>query len=240
MSNRIQVWSCGGGTQSAAIAALICRGDLRPDISVIVDTEREVEQTWLYYETVLVPELAKAGVVLHRVPKSDYATVDLYGGANGDKLLIPALLDGGAGKLPTYCSNEWKARVVQRFCNDRFPGEIGFDIWLGISRDEAHRMKRGSGKWQYKHPLIDDDRFLSRRGCISLVKNMGWPEPPRSRCWMCPNQGASEWKELKENWPADYAMAVAFEKEIQQRDPTVQVLRSKSDQGDCMSGFCFT
>lgn len=38
------LWSCGGGTQSAAIAALIVRGDLpKPDLSIIVDTERERE-----------------------------------------------------------------------------------------------------------------------------------------------------------------------------------------------------
>jgi hypothetical protein len=39
------LWSCGGGTQSAAIAALIVRGDIRkPDLAVIVDTERERER----------------------------------------------------------------------------------------------------------------------------------------------------------------------------------------------------
>jgi hypothetical protein len=37
------VWSCGGGTQSAAIAALIVSGQMPvPDLSVIVDTEREI------------------------------------------------------------------------------------------------------------------------------------------------------------------------------------------------------
>lgn len=239
--SRVQVWSSGGGTQSAAIAALICKGELRPDIAVIIDTEREVQQTWTYHDAVIVPALSKVGVILHRVSKSKYAMVDLYG--SGDKLLIPAFTDknGRVGKLPTYCSNEWKARVVQRFCTDMIPGAKGFDIWLGISRDEAHRMRSGQrGKWQYKHPLIDDGRLMNRRDCINLVKSMGWPEPPRSRCWMCPNQGREEWRDLKENHPDDYAKAMAFEKQIKVKDPNVMLRKEDNgDQGDCMSGMCY-
>lgn len=63
----LEVWSCGGGTQSAAIAALIVTGKLpKPDLAVIVDTEREKETTWRYYTNVLRPELWKLGVMLHR------------------------------------------------------------------------------------------------------------------------------------------------------------------------------
>ena len=177
MTDRIQVWSSGGGTQSAAIAALICKGELRPDISVIVDTEREVQQTWDYHDSVIVPALAKVGVTLHRVPKSKYATVDLYGGKDGDALLIPAFTNK-KGKLPTYCSNEWKSRVVQRFCRDMLPEAEAFTLWLGISRDEFNRMRGegGEGKWTYWHPLIA--KMMNRHDCVSLVKSMGWPPPP--------------------------------------------------------------
>jgi hypothetical protein len=239
---RTQIWSSGGGTQSAAIAALICKGELRPNLAVIVDTEREVTQTWTYHDTIIVPALEKVGVTLHRVPKSKYATVDLYGGKDGDVLLIPAFTNknGKQGKLPTYCSNEWKLRVVQRWANEQAPDAEGFDLWLGISRDESHRMRSGhTGKWAYKHPLIDDKRFMSRRDCISLVKEMGWPEPPRSRCWMCPNQGPSEWEDLSANHPIDAAKAIDFEKQIQSRDPNVYLRNAAAAGGDCMSGMCF-
>ena len=237
---RVQVWSSGGGTQSAAIAALICKGELRPDIAVIIDTEREVQKTWEYHDAVIAPALAAVGVILNRVAKSKYATVDLYG--SGDKLLIPAFTNksGKVGKLPTYCSNEWKARVVQRFCSDMFPDAKAFDIWLGISRDEAHRMKLAQGKWQYRHPLIDDGRLMNRRDCVALVKSMGWPEPPRSRCWMCPNQGKAEWDDLRDNSPSDFAKAEAFEIEIKKKDPNVMLRKGDDDaQGDCMSGMCY-
>lgn len=239
---RTQVWSSGGGTQSAAIAALICKGELQhPDIAVIVDTEREVQQTWEYHDSVIVPALTKVGVTLHRVQKSKYATVDLYGGKDDDSLLIPAFTNRGGkqGKLPTYCSNEWKSRVVQRFCCDPMPDAKAFDIWLGISRDEFHRMRGegGTGKWNYWHPLIA--KLMNRHDCISLVKSMGWPPAPKSRCWMCPNQSPSEWDDLDQNHPVDAAKALDFQTQIQKRDPTLY-LRDAKATGDCMAGFCFT
>lgn len=241
---RTQVWSSGGGTQSAAIAALICRGELRPDISVIVDTQREVAQTWKYHDEIIVPSLAKVGVTLHRVPKSRYTNVDLWGGKDGNSLLIPAFqtntATGEQGKLPAFCSNEWKARVVQRFCRDLMPDCKGFDIWLGISRDEADRMKVGhTGKWQYCHPLIDDGRLLSRQDCRALIQSMGWPKPPRSRCYMCPNQVQDEWDDLEQNWPADNAKADKLERKIQERDPAIYLHDAKATAG-CTGGFCFT
>ncbi|TEF41850.1 hypothetical protein, partial [Pseudomonas aeruginosa] len=84
---RTQIWSSGGGTQSSAIAALICQGELTPDLSIIVDTEREMSTTWEYLDRWVLPALDAAGVKLNRVAKSSYATVDLM---RNDDVLIPA------------------------------------------------------------------------------------------------------------------------------------------------------
>lgn len=248
--SRVQVWSCGGGTQSAAIAALICQGRLRPDISVIVDTERECSSTWDYFESVLFPECAKVGVEIQRVKKSDFATVDLYGGEEGATLLIPAFttLEGDVGKLPTYCSTEWKKRVVQRYCTEQTQGADAFSIWLGISLDEFDRMQFSAGKWEYAHPLVEAG--MNRADCYALVQKMGWPPPPKSRCWMCPNQSQREWDDLRKNHPDDFVRAVGFEKEIQAKDkhaflhgsgkPLQDAPEGHPDLFDrqCMSGMC--
>lgn len=151
MNQRTQIWSSGGGVQSAAIAALIVLGELRPDLAVIVDTEREQSTTWAYMDEVISPALAKIGFVLNRVLKSEYATVDLYGGSNGESLLMPVFTNqsGEIGKLPTFCSSEWKTRVVRRWATAQGCTEV--DIWLGISSDEKHRMKASKGKWGNIH-----------------------------------------------------------------------------------------
>jgi hypothetical protein len=245
MSERTQVWSCGGGVQSAAIAALIIQRLLpKPDYSIIVDTEREKSTTWTYYDSVLRPELQKVGVDLERVLKSRYATVDLYSG-NGD-VLIPAHTRP-AGQLDTYCSNEWKKRVVMRHCR-----ELGVKVcqnWIGISIDEMQRVRTGPPAWfQPRYPLIFDTP-MSRGACLQLVKRMGWPPAPRSSCWMCPHHDDSEWLEMT---PEDMGKAVAFEREIQAHDANCYLHRSHQpiDQVDfkkrieskdgCQTGFCFT
>ena len=170
MTDRTQIWSSGGGVQSTAIGALICMGELRPDMAVIVDTERELSTTWDYLDRWVIPALEHVGVTLHRVAKSEYATVDLM--RNND-LLIPAFTtqSGEIGKLPTYCSNEWKQRVMRRWASEQ--GVKQADIWIGYTIDELRRVTQPIGKWQNRYPLID--RRLSRGNCIPLINCMRWP-----------------------------------------------------------------
>jgi hypothetical protein len=252
------VWSCGGGTQSAAIAALIIRGDLpAPDLSVIADTGREASETWRYYESVLRPALDARGVELVRLPHSfdgtGWNTVDLLSGAGGDKVVMPMFTSkDDKGMLPKYCSNEWKSRPVDRFI--RSQGLKGGEIWIGFSTDEMQRMRGYDprAKWNHSYPLID--RRMTRGDCIALVESMGWPTPPRSACWMCPYRSDQEWRHLKATDPRDFQAAVLLEKKLQQRDPDVYFHRScepldsvpfSDEQSDlfdvpCASGMCFT
>ena len=244
---RTQIWSSGGGVQSSAIAALICMGELSPDLSVIIDTERELSTTWEYMNTHVEPALSAAGVKLHRVAKSDYATVDLM---RNDDILIPAFTTerGTIGKLPTYCSNEWKQRVMRRWATAQ--GVEKADVWIGFTIDELKRVTQPIGKWENRYPLIE--RKMTRGDCIALVKRMGWPEPPRSSCWMCPNKPHSEWQWQKDNAPSDFKKAAEFEKEMQGRDedlwltdygkPLASIDFSAPDDfftGRCDSGMCF-
>lgn len=216
---RTQIWASGGGTQSTAIAALIVLGKLpKPDLAVIADTGREQSSTWSYLEEVTRPALAKVGVQMHRVPAADFATVDLYGGEDKDTLLIPAFTDqsGEIGKLPAFCSNEWKQRVVRRWATTQ--GVLAADVWIGISTDEMQRLKKPSkGKWRDKYVLVE--QRMNRWECERLVIRMGWPKPPRSSCWMCPNHTQEEWRDIRDNKPDDWQEAIHFDRYIRIRDP---------------------
>jgi len=173
-----QVWSCGGGTQSAAVAALIIQGRLpKPDLAVIVDTEREKSSTWRYLDDVIRPNLAKVGLAVERVPKSRFATVDLYGGKDGDTLLIPAFTtqNGSVGKMETFCSVEWKREVTARWL--RSLGVEQARVWIGISRDEMRRIRSPRRQWlQEWYPLLFDapmtkgDWHSSCNGCNGLAE----------------------------------------------------------------------
>lgn len=249
---RTQIWSSGGGVQSTAIAALIVQGKLpKPDLAVISDTERELSTTWAYMDAVTRPALLGVGVVLHRVKKSRYATVDLYGGKGKDALLIPAFTtqEGEIGKLPGFCSNEWKLRVVQRWATKEH-GVKAVTLWMGISTDEQGRASIPTGKWQKRYPLIE--LGMSRADCFAVVEKMGWPKPPRSSCWMCPNHREGEWAWQQAAAPQDHRKAVHFEQEIRRRDPHIWLHHSAKALGDvvfdekedvmsgnCQTGLCF-
>ena len=219
MSNKIEIWSFGGGLNSVAIGALIVQGKLpKPDVSVIVDTEREKSATWEYLENVIGPALSSVGVEIHRVKKSEFTILDLFSGADGNTLLIPTFSNknGSVGKLANFCSNEWKQRV-----RDRYLRSIGITKklkWIGFCLDEPRRWLRVSDDPSVRLPLVYDVP-MRRRDCEKIVREMGWPPAPRSNCWMCPNQGDHEWRDIKENYPEDFAMAVKMEREIQKTDP---------------------
>ena len=60
---RVQLWSCGGGRQSAGIAALIVQGRLpHPDHVVMVALEWEIRSVWPYVNAYIRPALRKLGI----------------------------------------------------------------------------------------------------------------------------------------------------------------------------------
>ncbi len=248
---RTSIWACGGGTQSSAIAALIVGGRLpKPELAVIVDTEREMSTTWDYVRSVLEPSLASVGVALHRVRKSKYETRDLQSGTG--TLLVPVFTtqNGRVGKLSNYCSSYWKREIIKRWANAQ--GVKAATIWLGISTDEKRRVQpHRSDKWHQGYPLID--LGMSRADCVAAVAAMGWPPPPKSRCRACPNQTQDEWREVKAS-PVDWLGAVADDQAIRALDPHAFVHSDcvpleQADLSDpngvlfgheCQSGHCFT
>lgn len=213
-SERTLTWSYGGGVQSVAIAVLVVMGKLpKPSIIAIADTGREAQETWEYTERYVDPMLRDVGCLIERVPHT-LATVDLYS-RKGD-ILIPAFTS--KGKLPTFCSVEWKRRVIRRYLRSK--GVISCKTWLGMSVDEIKRVKPSDKIWQeYSWPLLFDlERSYSRIDCIKLIKEMGLPEPPKSSCWMCPHRNNEQWLHLKNNFPQDWEHAVQLDAEIRQRD----------------------
>jgi len=205
------IHSYGGGVQSAAIAVLVVQGRLpRPERIVMADTGREASLTWRYLDQHIQPMLAAVGLSVEVAPHS-LSTVDLY--ATSGKPLIPAFTAEG-GKLPNYCSVEWKRRVVERWLRQQGYGPKRAVVqWLGISTDEVHRAKSGASAWAaVEHPLLS--LGMSRSDCVREVERAGLPTPPRSSCWMCPYRSDAEWMLLRDGRDGDWDKAVALDAEI--------------------------
>lgn len=229
-----QVWSCGGGTQSCAIAALILQGLLpKPDIAVIADTGKECQATWDYVDEIIAPALDCFNLHLERISAADWSYYhrtrhELFN-AQGT-LQIPAYsnLSGRVSKLPGYCSSAWKQEPIDRWLRDRGVSKSDAVIWIGYGREEQTRWVKKMASEDFQRGLVRlplvHDVPLSRQDCYRVIKEMGWPTPaPKSRCWMCPHQSDSEWRELSRS---EFTSAVNLERKIRERDPHAFLHRS--------------
>jgi hypothetical protein len=209
------VFSYGGGRQTVAICVLIKLGVLpKPDVVVMADTSRENPSTWEYLEKHTRPMLAEMGLEIH-IAGHDLATVDIYSG-NGD-LLLPVYTKDG--KLPGFCSNEWKKRVVDRYLKKNLGISSGTK-WLGYGLEERRRwMKQHNtveGKWKTVCPLVD--LMIDTHTCLEIIKKNGLPEPHHSACWMCPHKSNAEWKLIRDSYPDKWQDAVELDKEVREND----------------------
>ena len=86
--------------------------------------------------------------------------------------------------------------------------------WIGISLDEASRMKPSREPWCVNRwPLIG--KRMTRRDCIRWLTEHGHPLPPKSSCVFCPFHDDAHWQSMKDNEPDEFARVVEFEKDFQ-------------------------
>lgn len=247
-----QVVHYGGGFQTAAMLVLIGEGVIpRPDRVVIADTGLEVRSTWDYLENHARPYLlAKAGLDIEVAPHS-LATVDLY--SHKGTLLLPVFTE--TGKFSAYCSGEWKTAVCRRYL--RSQGITTATSWIGYAYDEKARWWQGGkkatedGPWRIAFPLVE--RRIVKADCPVIIRKAGLPLPKKSRCKCCPNQPNAEWRDLRDNSPAEFEDACRLEDELREEDPGVYFHESrvplrqadldapdrKEPSRQCTLGICF-
>lgn len=259
-----EIFSSGGGTQSACIAALIVQGRLpRPDYVCIVDTEHETRTTWEYLDSVIRPALRAVGLEVHRIRKSVWGSKPPHGldylSHNGNSILLPGYsnLNGKHGKIGGFCSKTWKVETQQRYVRK----VLGISTkqqrrWIGFSTDEYRRYSRMALSPDgiaglVRFPLIEDVP-LSRAQAIEEVLGMGWPMPPKSACYMCPNHTDEQWRDSKENRPDEFRQSVEWDRKLRKKDPAffvhqscvpldeVDFTKKRAAPETCNSGGCFT
>ena len=218
----MRVLSLGAGVQSTTLALMAAQGEITPlpECAVFADTGWEPERVyehldWL--ERVLPFEVVRAkrpGPDLGEMAMAIATTAGLTRTA-----LPPWYTKDPDGMLPQQCSKEFKTRVVARVVRERLGigrvhrGGPLADLWIGISRDEADRMKAAeSGFLQHRYPLIEAG--ISRRECLAWLDRRGYPQPPKSACIFCPWTDSERWRERKQQNGIDWHRAVAFDAAI--------------------------
>lgn len=124
-------------------------------------------------------------------------------------------IDKRGGMLWRQCTKEYKIIPIQQKVRAlmKESGAKQVQQFIGISLDEAHRMKYSGVKYiKNVYPLID--LRMSRWDCLRWIENAGLPQPPKSACWHCPYRSNHQWRAMKQNDPESFALAVQFDNAV--------------------------
>lgn len=211
----MNILSYRGGVQTVTIATMCCLGDYpMPDVAIFADPQWESQETYTYTKW-FEGWMSKHGMKL---------TTVTAGSVRNDFLTKPRsaqipFYTHPSGILTRGCTTEYKVDPVRREIRRMLGLKKGerskskCDLWLGISTDEASRMKPSYVKWiTNKYPLIE--MGMNRSDCIAYLKKKDVPVPPKSACIGCPFHSDYFWLDMKRNSPKEWEDACEFDDAI--------------------------
>ena len=217
-----RVISLGAGVQSTTMALMAAHGEIgpMPDCAIFADTGWEPKAVydhlnWLMSDNVLpfpVHIISKGSIrdMLTQRGGHEFSSAPFF-------IKHP---DGTMGMGSRQCTGDYKIKPLRKKMRallnkgnrERIaPGSV--EMWIGISTDEAGRVKPSGAKWLVNHwPLISAG--MSRQDCLNWMDARGYPRPPKSACIGCPFHNDAAWREMKETDPVSWADAVDADRAI--------------------------
>lgn len=214
----MKILSLGAGVQSTTLALMAAAGEIgdMPDAAIFANTGWEPQHVYDHLD-----KLEKAlPFPLYRVSSGNLRN-DIANASNSTGQRFAAvpwfmkMPDGSSAMGRRQCTAEYKLRPIQRKVVDLHEGKRpkgGTEMWIGISTDEAIRMK--PSRVQYivnRWPLIE--LRMNRNDCKKWLERNGW-DAPKSSCIGCPFHSNFHWRELKQKYPNEWADAVEVDKLI--------------------------
>lgn len=206
MTDPIHIISLGAGVQSSTMALMAKHGEITPmpTCAIFADTQDESKATYEWLEA------------LERLlPFPVYITSK---GKLSDNLFewgfsqIPAFHAGSIGKR--QCTKHYKVAPIRRKIR-----QLGFNqvnLWMGISLDEAHRMKPADVQWiTHSWPLID--KRMNRKDCAEWLTVHGYEIPPKSACIFCPYHSDAQWSEIMRSGNGEWDKVIQIDQQLIQR-----------------------
>ena len=222
MTEPLRVLSLGAGVQSTAMALMVAHGEFEhmPDCAIFADTQSEPKAVydhlnWLMSDNVLP-------FPVHVVTAGSLRDTVVREAGAGRFVSAPffTLGDSGGGLLRRQCTREFKitplSKEMRRLAGykprQRIP-EGTIECWVGISLDEAVRMKPSRDRWvENRWPLIE--KRMTRNDCLRWMEKQGYPLPAKSACTFCPYHNDALWRDMRDNDPDSWADAVAVDEAI--------------------------
>jgi len=208
-----RILSLGAGVQSTTLALMMKHGDIPAvEAAIFADTQWEPDRVYkhLVWLTSVLP------FPVYRVTNGSVRENVLgmagrtrrTGSRVGERYAaVPFFVlntDGTTGIGRRQCTSEYKLVPLYRKARELTGLRRGqpskapvVTFVIGISADEAHRMKDARERWyQNEYPLVE--KRIRRGDCIEWLRRNGYPIPPKSSCLCCPFHTDELWRELRD------------------------------------------
>lgn len=214
--------SFGAGTQSTALLVMSALGDHnvpKADVAFFADTGDEpawVYETLAFYRDWAAQHGIPVETVSHQHGSLSARMLKRIAGQSKSASTIPMFTtgkDGTGAPLGRNCTRDHKMLPIQRAARARLPKGKHATAMLGITIDEAQRMKDSIVPWcTNTYPLVDAG--LTREECLVYLHGKGLPLPQKSACVFCPYHSDAAWIELRDLHPAEFERAAIFDDQI--------------------------
>ena len=227
----MKVISLGAGVQSTAMLLMGLRGEIdRADCAIFADTGWEPKAVYDHLGR-LQEECKKHEFPLHVVQHGDIRK-DALSAKRTDSIPLHIEKDYGTGIIRRQCTGLYKINPI----NKKIRSLLGYrprqrikeiaEMWIGITVDEAHRMKDNQTRWiTNRYPLID--LRMDRHNCVQYLKRIGWGHAPKSACIVCPYTDNARWRKMKMDRPEEWEDAVDFDYKVRERNIKQKRLKGK-------------
>jgi hypothetical protein len=200
--------SLGWGVQSFTMAAMSALGEL-PSVDVALHANTTHESALTYeFAARWTGWFIEHGIKVVTVNPTHSDPVDNGYGAQ-DVPFYTLDRFGKKGQGRRQCTTQWKILPMRRWLQANRNGSP-VEQWIGISTDEALRMKPSDVKYiTHRWPLIE--KRMSRKDCAAWLKSHGLEIPPKSACVFCPFHDTQEWRKLKRRGGEDWRKSVELD-----------------------------
>ena len=241
----MNILSLGAGVQSSTLFLMALHGEFEqmPSAAIFADTQNEPPAVYAWLDE--LERISAGRIPIQRVTRGDIAanTLSMLGAENkkgmkttGHPPLFvrnnandarPAARVAG-GRLWRNCTADYKLLPIRQAARLLMTatGAKTVTQWIGISLDEAHRMKDSRvGYITNIYPLVD--RKMTRNDCLNWLIAHGYACPPKSSCIICPYHSNQTWRAMQRDDPASFAQAVEFDARLRENGKLPYVI------GDC-------
>ncbi len=213
-----RVLSLGAGVQSTFLALAMTEryridkvyAKLKGSVVIFADTGSEKPETIKYWEEVIKPELIASEIEYYVVRSGRGKLHEDYRKLNA----IPF-------RMSRSCTANFKLKPIKDKMDEIFSSRLKdeeIEMYLGITTDEAHRMKPSKVKYiRNMFPLID--LGYSRDDLYGFYDDWDLGAPVKSGCFCCPFAKADEMIQLSVDHPKLIDIVIDLEENARKHRP---------------------